>query len=497
MKKKWISTLGVIIPALFLCFGSMTWAEDAIVPYNPEHPVPFPVATTWVSPPLVLENPVDPVYIPTLPGLVAGKPAVDFMGGTIPKHDGLTIKKSKIENGKITIPVGGFEFKWDTTRGILPMVGSTEFVFGEDNLWYYVDYPGAVIAKATDVTLKTGEKIVVGDNVFHFISATGHGSFRNPVVDLRTETGVNWDFVGMSPATFSVGLTEGDPGKDLHYGYPPGYEPGSAKEAVILDYNQLFAQRKNLSTKKITLDTIYSMDLQSWTMTPSLAYKGKAKKGEKISVGDYVVEILDTEASTEKQTVKVRISKDGKELAAKTLVWQPKKDRYLSPYNVSWQKNLLLKHEDLIVHLLAAFYPKMSNPVNADGADLAIYTKCMEVKDGEPAPWDKRFALDFQQCPQGHGFGAVFWNVEPIVLDGQNKIFKGPMGHLSLVIDAVNGNEATFHLETAKGKSLNFIKKGNVDLILGQGRAQKDLIRDLNHATEREMYRQLEECKSK
>jgi len=494
--KKRIFLLALTVPIFLFCAG-VTLADDPIVPYNPGHPIPFKVVETWVKPPLVLEKPVDPVYIPTLPGLVAGKPAINFMGGKIPKHDGLTIKQSKIENGKITIPVGGFEFKWDTTRGILPVVGSTEFVFGEDNLWYYVDYPGAVIAKATDVTLKRGEKITVGDNVFHFISATGHGCFRNPVVDLRTETGVNWDFVGMSPATFSVGLTEGDPGKDLHYGYRPGSEPGSEKESVVLDYNQLFAKRKNLSTKEITLDTIYSMDLQTWTMTPTLAFKGKAKKGEKINAGDYEVEILGTEATPEKQTVTVRLTKDGKDLATKTLVWQPKADRYLSPYNVSWQKNILLKYDDIIVHLLAAFYPKMSNPVTSEGADLAVYTDCIEVTDGQPTPWDKRFALDFQQCPQGHGFGTVFWNIEPIVLDTQHKVFNGPMGYIKLVIDEISGNKATFHIETEKGKSLEFTKEGNIDLILGQGRAQKDLIRDVNHATEREMYRQLKECKSK
>jgi hypothetical protein len=493
--KTWITGLAVILTAITMSVTAVQ-ADDTLIPYTPNHPIPFPVVTNWIEPPLVLEKPVDPVYIPTFPGLVAGKPAINFMGGKIPKHDGLTIKQSKIADSKITIPAGGFVFKWDTTRGILPVVGSTEFVFGDDNIWYYVDYPDAVIAKATDVTLNRGEKVVVGDNVFHFISATGHGCFRNPVVDLRTETGVNWDFVGMSPATFSVGLTKKDPGKDLHYGYPPGFEPGGEKEAVILDYNQLFATRENLSLKQITLDTIYSMDLQTWTMTPSLAYKGKAKKGDKITANDYLIEIIETKATSEEQSVRVRLSKEGKTLATKTLVWNPETDRYLSPYNVKWQKNILLKHEDLIVHLLAAHYPAMSKPVDTDGANLAVYTDCIEVKDGEPSPWDDRFALDFQQCPQGHGFGTLFWNIEPIVLDAENTVCNGPKGYLNLVIDQIDGDKATFHLETSNGKSLQFTKSGNVDLILGLGRAQKDVIRDLNHATEREMYRQLEECRS-
>ena len=481
------STLGVA-PAM---------ADDAVTPYNEGHPIAFPVVTEWVEPPLVLAQPVDPVYIPTLPGLLAGKPAVNFMGGKIPKHDGLTIKKSSVKDGKVTIPTGGFVFLWDTTRGILPVVGSTEFVFGEDNVWYYVDYPGAVIAKATNVTLKRGDKVVVGDNIFHYISATGHGCFRNPVIDLRTESGVAWDFVGMAPATFSVGLTDKDPGKDLHYGYKSGDKPGGPKESVILDYNQLFAQRKNIGIKEMTLDTIYSTDLQTWTMTPSLAYKGKAGKGDKIKADGYEVEILDTKATPEEQSVQVRLLKDGTELAAKTLVWKPQADRYLSPYNVEWQKNILLKHGEAIVHLLAAYYPDMTTAVDAEGANLAVYTRCVEVSDGQPIPWDKRFAVDFQQCPQGHGFGAVFWNIEPIVLGADNNVFKGPMAHLNLVIDKIDGETATFHLETSKGKSLVFTKTGNIDLILGQGRAQKDVIRDLNHATEREMYRQLEECRSK
>lgn len=484
--------------ALITVFGALpAMAENPVVPYNDGHPVAFPVVTTWTEPPLVLAKPVDPVYIPTLPGLVAGKPAINFMGGKIPKHDGLTIKQSKVADGKVTIPVGGFVFKWDSTRGILPVVGSTEFVFGEDNLWYYVDYPGAVIAKATDVTLKRGEKKVVGDNVFQFISATGHGCFRNPVVDLRTESGVAWDFVGMAPATFSVGLSPDDPGKDNHYGYNHSDKVGGPEEAVLLDYNQLFAKRENLSGKQITLDTIYSTDLQTWTMTQTLAFKGRVASGKTVKAGDYEVEVVKAEATPDQQSATVRLLKDGKQLAEKTLVWKPKADRYLSPYNVKWQKNILLKHDGVIVHLLAAHYPKMANPVNAEGAELAVYTDCIEVSDGKTTPWDNRFALDFQQCPQGHGFGTIFWNVEPIVLDAKNNVFKGPQGYLNLVIDKVEGDKATFHVETAKGKSLEFTKTGNVDLILGQGRAQKDVIRDLNHATEREMYRQLEQCRTK
>ncbi|MCB2226705.1 MAG: hypothetical protein KQH53_08500 [Desulfarculaceae bacterium] len=488
----------LIIFTLLLALGAgSALADHPVVPYNQGHPIAFPVVTTWVEPPLVMAKPVNPVYVPTLPGLLAGKPAVNFMGGKIPKHDGLTIKQSKVAGGKVTIPVGGFVFKWDTTRGILPVVGSTEYVFGPENLWYYVDYPGAVIVKATNVTLKRGEKKVVGDNVFHYLSATGHGCFRNPVVDLRTESGVAWDFVGMAPATFTVGLTKQDPGKDLHYGYPAGSKPGGPQEAVLLDYNQLFASRDKISGKQITLDTIYSTDLQTWTMSPTLAFKGRVADGKTVKAGAYQVQVTEAKATPDKQSAKVRLLKDGKELAAKTLVWRPKADRYLSPYNVKWQKNVLLKHDGVIVHLLAAHYPKMSNPVNAQGAELAVYTDCIEVSDGKPCPWDKRFALDFQQCPQGHGFGTVFWNTMPIVLDAKNPVFKGPAGYLSLVIDKIEGDQVTFHLATAKGKSLEFTKTGNVDLILGQGRAQKDLIRDLNHATEREMYRQLEKSRAK
>jgi hypothetical protein len=490
----------VVTVALALCLGVQAsvmaptaYAADALVPYNEAHPIAFPVVENWNIPPLVTAKPKDPVYIPTLEGLVAGKPAINFMGGKIPKHDALTIKQSVVKDGKITIPPGGFVFKFDTTRGILPVAGSTEFIFGADNLYYYIDYPGAVIAKATNVTIKRGERVVVGDNIFTYMSATGHGCFRNPVVDLRYKNGGGWDFVGMAPAVFTMGLTEGDPGKDLHYGYPPGYKPGGDKEAAILDYNQLFATRKNISGKQITFDTIYSMDLQEWTMCPPpLAFKGKVKKGKKIKAKDYLVEILETGVKGDEQFVVVKLSKGGKEVAQKKLFWNAKKDRYLSPYNLNWQGNILLKHGDIIVHLLAAFYKPLKNPVDKDGANIVVYQNCFTVRDGQPARWDKRFLVDHSQCPQGHGFGTMFYNKDEIVLDARNNVFKGPKGYLNLVIDNVKGDAVKFHLETGKGaKSLVFTKKGNVDLLLGQGRAQKDIMRDLNHATEREMYRQL------
>jgi hypothetical protein len=487
------------IVILFTCL--LAWwafpvaAADKIVPYNKKHPIPFPIVTTWNVPPLLTAKPKNPVYIPTLKGLVAGKAAVNFMGGKIPKHDALIIKKSVVKNGQVIIPAGGFVFMFDTIRGILPMVGSTEFIFGPKNVWYYVDYPGAVIAKATNVVLKRGQSVVVGDNIFTFLTATGHGCMRNPTVDLRYKLGGGWDFVGMAPGVFSVGLGPKDPGKDLHYGYPPGYRPGGPKQAAILDYNQLFARRKNISVKKITLDTIYSMDVQAWTMCPApLAFKGWAIKGQKIKAGDYVVEVLGTRRTPAVRSVKVRVLKNGKPVAVKTLAWRPKKDFYLSPYNVKWQKRLLLKHKGLVVQLLAAFYKPIREGVDKKGrANLVVYNKCIVVADGKPAPWDKRFLLDHSQCPQGHGFGTMFYNPQPIVLTAKKNIFEGPGGCVKLVIDEIKGDTVKFHLESAAGgKSLVFVKKGNVDLIMGQGRATNDIIRGLFHSMGREMYRQLQ-----
>lgn len=473
-------------------------AEDKVIPYNAKHPIPYPIVTTWNTPALITAKPSNPVYIPSIDGLISGKPSVNFNGDKIPKYDGLVIKKSSVKDGKVVIPPGGFVFMFDTLRGILPMMGEMEFVFGEGNAYYYVDYPGAVIAKKTDVTLKIGESVVVGDNIFTYITATGHGKFRNPTVDLRYKLGGNWDFVGMSPAVFSIGASPEDPGKDFHYGYPVGAgykKAGGEKEASLLDYNQLFANRKDISTKEIKFSTIYSTDVQAWNMCKApLAYKGRAGKGTKIEAKDFIVEVVGTGRDQNRQTASVKITKGGKTVAEKTLVWEPAKDKdyYLSPYNVNWQKKVLLKHEDITVQLLASLFIA-EDAVDKDGkANLVVYKDCILVEDGKPSAWDPKFLVDQAQCPQGHGFGTIFYNKDEIVLTKEKNVFEGPAGYVKLVIDNISGDTATFHLQSKTGaKSLAFTKKGNIDLLLGKGRAVKDIVRDVGHATQEEMYMQL------
>lgn len=490
-------TTGLFLP-IMIVLGMVPLqasAEEQIVPYNDGHPIPFPIVTTQNVPPLLTEKPKDPVFIPQLDGLISGTPAINFLGGKTPKYDALEVKKSVVKDGKVIIPPGGFVFKFDTWTGILPMTGFVEFIFGEDNLYYYVDYPGAVIVKKTDVPLKIGESLVVGDHVLKYITAVGHGRFKNPTIDIRNKLGLDWDFAGMSPAVFSIGATAGDPGKDNIYGYPAvrGYKPGGEKESALLDFIQLYADRKDISMKEIRLSTVYATDVQSWTMCKApLAFKGKAEKGDKIEAKGYVVEVISTSRDNDIQTATVKITSGGKAVAEKRLVWDKKNDFYLSPYNVEWQKKVLLKHDDIAVQLLASLFVKDDAVDEKGKASLVVYKDCMLVEDGKPSVWDKRFLVEQSICPQGHGFGTIFYNKDEIVLTGKNNVYDGPAGYIRLVIDEVKGDTARFYIESWKGaKSLTFEKKDNVDLLLGKGRATKDIVRDVGHSTQEEMYRQL------
>ncbi len=298
----------------------------------------------------------------------------------------------------------------------------------------------------------------------------------------------------MGAAVFSIGASQDDPGKDLHYGYYPGDSPGGDKESAILDFNQLFAHRKNISTKQIKFDTIYSTDVQAWNMCKApLAFKGRAGKGKTIKVKGATVEVVDTAVEGKRQSVKVRITEGGKTVAEKTLVWDSAKDKdfYLSPYNVEWQKKMLVKHKDITVQLLASLFIPEDGVDKNGKANLVVYKDCVLVEDGKPSIWDKRFLVDQSQCPQGHGFGTMFYNKDEIVLTKKNNVYKGPAGYVKLVIDDISGDTAKFHMESKKGKSLVFTKKGNIDLLLGKGRATKDIVRDVGHAVQAQMYEQM------
>lgn len=495
-------TISIAVTAS-LIVAPLASAADAIVPYNATHPVAFPIVTTWNTPPLATAKPKDPVYIPTIPGLITAPVySINFRGGASPKDDGLVIKQSTVKGGKVTIPPGGFVFMFDGS-GIPPMGGGMEFMFGKDNIYYQVDYPGAVIVKAENITIKLGQSVVVGDNIFTYIGAIGHGRLKNPTVDIKYKLGASWDPFGMSPALFSIGQTPDDPGKDNMHGSPavlvardPEYKPGGKKQAALMDYNQLFANRKDIAVDQIKFSTIYSADIQSWNICKApLAYQDRAKKGEKIKVKNSIVELVDTSFDNNSQTATVRITEGGKTVAEKKLIWQPAKDKdyYQSPYNVEWQKRVLVKYKDITVQLLASQYAT-EDGVNKNGANLVVYKDCILVQEGQPSPWDKRFIEDKSLCPQGHPFGTMFYNKDEIVLTKEKNVFEGPTGYIKLVIDNVKGDTATFHLVSKTGaSSLAFTKTGNIDLLLGKGRAIKQMVWEVGQAGQEEMYnRELE-----
>lgn len=449
MGRKGLAVLLVL--GFLVTFTAGVVASDVkIKPPQKDWPLPFPVVSqdSIKLPKNATLLPDNPEYVADLPGFINDKVMVNDYGKKVPKYDGVVIRGSKVTNDMVVIPPGGLYYMADTWRGMLPLLGEYEYLAGEK--YYYVDFDQKVAVKK-DVSLKPGERVAVGNQVYQYRSAPGHEStMANPNLTMTTLHGVNWAFAGLSPAILSLNEDNWF-GKEFQLAYAQG-------------------KASKVTKDKIDFDFLSGTYFENMTMAKNRDYKDWAQEGKTIDAGNYQVKVA--AVNNDKGSVTVQLVKNGMVKAEETLGGLTGKETKRLIEDTAMREKLILKHDDITVVL-----DPWTGPTKKGKAYLKVYSGSFKLAAGESYPFDERFEVYPMACPIGHLFGTMVTNKKSIILKGDGSTFKGPEGYFKVVVDDIEGNKVkSWHIEDKNGnKSVNFAGD-NIDLIAGQGRAVVGLL---------------------
>ncbi|SJZ80320.1 hypothetical protein [Selenihalanaerobacter shriftii] len=466
MRRKSLAIV-LVLSLLFTFTIGVVASEEKIKPPQKDWPLPFPVVSQdeVKMPRNATLLPDNPEYVADLPGFINNKVMVNDYGKKVPKYDGVVIRGSKVMNNMIIIPPGGLYYMADTWRGMLPLLGEYEYIAG--NKYYYLDFD-QVVAVKDDVTIKPGERVAVGDQIYTFTSAVGHEStMANVNMTVNTLHGVDWAFAGLSPGILSFNEDNW-----FEKGFELGYAQGKAKK---------------VGKKAVNFNYLSGTYFRGMRMAKNRVYKDWAVEGKKITAGDYEINV----ASVSKGASTIQILKNGKVKAEKELgnIKHPK--RLIEDTNT--REKLIMKHDEVTVVL-----DPWTGPTKNGKAYLKVYSGSFNIKAGESYPFDKRFETYPIACPVGHLFGTMITNKKSIILRGDGSTFKGPEGYFKIVVDNVEGNTVkAWHIEDKQGnKSIKLGGKKNtdIDLIAGQGRAVVGLLTPKGKTLLSDLYDKVKEA---
>ncbi|KMT22141.1 hypothetical protein [Clostridium cylindrosporum] len=437
-----------------LAASNITDAEAAalLTPARPGLPIAHKINTKEVAAPplsLVKDQPVNPAYVPGLPGLVQGKVVKDDYGKPRKKNDGIIIRQSKVENGKVVIPAGGLVYLEDTMGGEVALQGEPIYYLGKQPT--YIEYDMTIDVKK-DVTIPAKSSVVVGGQVYYYYASVGHGTTSNHTLDVKTIAGTDWEWAFGKPV-FSETQTNWWQGKHFNQLYNQGVVREASKEKLVFNWiSGVRTDRMLMANKKV--------------------FSGFASKGQEWKVGNRTIRLsnIDEKAGT----AKIEVLEGGSVVFEKTL-GPLLKDRLIEDEVA--RKAILFEYKDVAGFIV----PKDSFK---DGkVQLKIYGDTFDIKYGEDYKDDKRFSVWPVGCPSGHNFGIMWTNKEPITIPvGESA--KGPEGYFKIAVDDIkNGEVLGWHVEDREGnKSINLGGQGitNVDLVLGQGRVTgSDILKDV------------------
>lgn len=413
-------------------------------------PLPCPLAAHNPAPPPFTRLPLqDPLYVPSLPDFVDGQTAVDDTGWVVPKYDGVVVRGTQVVNGRVEIPPGGLTYLADTLRSTLPAVGGFEFILGHS--YYFVDNTMELVV-AEQVELRPGQSAVVGDVEYVLGAAPSYQAlFRNVVVHAYSVTGIDWDFAGMSPVSL------------------PMNEDNWYSNEFALAFVQ--GRAHSVRPDRVEFETLTALHMAKQLLAAERPYFGPLVDGMRLDVG--AGELI---ARQEGDSWQLMFQGPGEEVRGR---FSPPWPLEQLPEGQEARRSLQLRWSDGVAELV----PQGSE------MRIRVYRGLMELVSGEPYPHDPSFLVRNVACPIGHGWSIALYNPTAFSL-GPGESCQGPDGYFRLVVDEVEGDEVKWHFEDRAGhRCLPLAKAGNVDTLLGGGRAVQHLLGRGGVAPLRAMYR--------
>ncbi len=419
-------------------------AADPVMPPFPPglfYPVDGGSSPTFPGATLVPRAPV--FDFAGIPGWIDGKKITNAMGVTIPKYEMLVIRGSKIDGKSIVIPPGGLYFDASPARGELPMTGASDFFLGKR--YYFVDYDARIQVRQ-NLLVAPKKFTVVGNHLYTLLLPPVPKVVPDPVVNWRT-----FDGVSIRPWALSERWEKSDAAH-------PDQRPLTYLQGVI----------RSTDKTGVTFASLTGTSIRSEWWAKRRIFEGWAKAGQKIVHGGtgIVVKSVDPD----KKTVTIVFLEHGK--TGKTHVLKAQNSPTL-PENPSIRKRMVAIDGRTAVVL----WPH--DALGANGVRLWVYGGVSQWKTNSDPFGIAHVAYFPIACPIAHHIGGMIYNTRPIrISPGKPASLFG--GYATLKVVSVSGHTVKFRLTTSSGSTPVFVKRGNIDAVLGKGRAAHGILSSLD-----------------
>ncbi len=434
----------VMILAFASSFPANVLAANSVLPPFPPglfYPVDRGTAPTIPGATLVPSRPI--FDFAGIPGWIHGKKVTNSMKVTIPKYEMLVIRGSRIKNGKVVIPAGGLYFDASPARGELPMTGASDYFLGKR--YYFVDYDARIhIVKNVKVFPK--KLTVAGNHLYTMLLPPVPKVIPNPIVIWRT-----FDGVSIRPWAFTERWENPSPDR-------PDQKPMTYLQGVIQS-----AGKKGVTFASLTGTSIH----REWWAQSKL-FEGSAKEGQIFGKGADKVVIKRIEQNQSRVTVD--FIHNGRKILSRTLVTL---NSATLPEDPSLRSRMIAIHGSMAVVL----WPH--DAIEKNSVHLWVY--------GGVARWDtnrmnfgiRHVAYFPIACPIAHHIGAMIYNTRALALSpGKPVSLFG--GYARIKVVSIEGDAVKFIIETEKGSTPVFSKNGNIDAVIGGGRAAHGILSTLD-----------------
>jgi len=202
-------------------------------------------------------------------------------------------------------------------------------------------------------------------------------------------------------------------------------------------------------------------------------------------LGDYIFKV--NRLDTEKGVVEcVLLDKDGEVVSEKT--FGPLDNDLLNtlPQYAPSQERITMRYKDM--------YITLDIPADFSKGDASFHLARGAVTYERDKPWpgDVRFVVRPDVCGHCYQLNEVILdNSEPIVLDADNPVFKGPEGYFHIVIDDFDGEAINaWHIETRRKNeadewetretpNLAEYPRKNIDVMVGVNGTTESFLRQI------------------
>ncbi len=306
--------------------------------------------------------------------------------------EGLVIRQSRVENGKIIIPPSGLYY---TTRQplALSLQGDQLVILGKS--YYFVDY-GTRLDVIKDVDFKLGDCAPIGDGTKCFeLSSIDYGfagKIPGATFQILKPSGNYYgaDFpVRTSPLLFDpadIQAGTDNPAGSLLPGEPTDWQTTYYASPVAT------SGQTYVIADEVTPDGAHLIDAGTgainWLwVTETKPAEAVLGAGETMEVGDYTVKVVEVDAAA--KTAEIQIMQGNEELASAT--FGPLTDEMFNylPEDPMARAKLSLAHDDSIYVHLDAF----REPFREDKVALVGYSDLIKFNNPDEWPGDSGFIV--------------------------------------------------------------------------------------------------------